>query len=92
MASTSPVAPTLHLNGTSFANLSEQYELSVDALRRALSLLPEPNARDYYVAGDSVAGQARAQHADRIARVRAVLAEVESIYDALCEQNYAQRR
>lgn len=40
--------PTLHLNGTSFDELSQQLTDCLNALRKAQDQLFKPNLRDYY--------------------------------------------
>ena len=43
------IIPTLHLNGSGFNNLYEQYSVAISALRNARAKLPAPHGRDYYV-------------------------------------------
>jgi hypothetical protein len=83
--------PTLHLNGTGYDDLFRQYAEANGALRAAATKLAEamPHGRDYYVQGDDAYAQARAEHEDRIARVRAVMAELEEIMEDLADQRDA---
>ena len=73
--------PTLHLNGTPALRLFEEYDEMRGALREALDVFvgSGPNARDYYPQGESAIYAAQREHADRIARIRSVLAEVEEL-------------
>ena len=81
------IIPTVHLNGTSRQALVDGYNEACTALQGALGALQdaEPNARDYYPQGDGVFAAARAQHAERIAVVRKVFDELQTIYDALVQ-------
>lgn len=60
--------PTIHLNGTSAGELYQQWDRVADTLRGAIEAMAAatPNGRDYYPQGDGVAGQAIAEHEDRI--------------------------
>ena len=73
--------PTIHMNGTPASRLVEEYDEAADLLRTAIRSLgvSGPNGRDYYPQGESAIYEAQREHADRIERVRAVLAEVEAI-------------
>ena len=53
----------------------------MSALHYALMVMGDaaPNARDFYVQGDHAYPTAAREHADRVARVAAVLAEFEAI-------------
>lgn len=73
--------PTLHLNGTSGEVLRHQHRTAIEALRRALDALCEaaPNGRDYYVQGDEAGRKAQRKHEARVASLRRVRAELETI-------------
>lgn len=83
--------PTLHLNGSGYDLLFRQYAEANGALRAAVAKLAEamPHGRDYYVQGGDAYAEARAEHEDRIARVRAVMAELEEIMEDLADQKDA---
>lgn len=69
------VFPTLHLNGTSGADLLSQTTDAMIALSDAIKALQSagPNGRDYYIQQDVTAfTQAQQQHGDRIAKLEAV--------------------
>lgn len=70
--------PTIHLNGTSKAELFETIFTALDAIAEARIALEAtaPNGRDYYPQGDLAIRQAIAEH-----RTRLVL--LETIYDEL---------
>lgn len=70
--------PTIHLNGTSKAELFETYFTALDAIASARVALQAsaPNGRDYYPQGDNAIRQATADH---VARLRLL----ETIYDEL---------
>lgn len=90
MAETKPTAPTLHLNGTSFDELSAQYGEATEAVQRALRALPSPNGRDYYPAGPAAYDAARREHDVRCARLRAVLDELVVVFGDINDQNDAR--
>ncbi len=77
--------PTIHLNGTSRANLLEQQLDAAHALRAALEKLSEacPNGRDYYPQGPEAMSAAVREHESRMERVRSVLREVSDLADAI---------
>lgn len=80
-------APSIHLNGTSKAALSEGYEKAVEALTKALDALGEtaPNARDYYPKGPGAYHRAVGEHAARVSRLRAVQGELYWLHESLDE-------
>jgi hypothetical protein len=73
--------PTVHINGTSKQELLEQYISACTALRNALVTLSSiyPNGRDYYPQGPNAIHEAMEQHSNRMAKLRAVLAEIEQL-------------
>jgi hypothetical protein len=81
------IFPTVHLNGTSRAELSRQVEEAHRALSEALGKLCEaaPNARDYYVQGEGAFGRAVAQHELRCEKIRTVMTELQAICDHFWE-------
>lgn len=76
------IFPTVHLNGTSKSYLQEQYSDARVAVSAALEALYNinPNARDYYVQGDTAFSQARKEHEERIASLKKVLEDLTQIY------------
>lgn len=81
------MTPTVHLNGTSRAALFEQQAEAAGALRRAIQVLQDaaPHGRDYYPQGPDAYKRARSEHEARIATLRSVLAEVETLAEAIQE-------
>tara|TARA_R110000868_G_C10772357_1_gene754803 strand:+ start:156 stop:578 length:423 start_codon:yes stop_codon:yes gene_type:complete len=81
--------PTIHLNGTSGADLLSQTVDAMLALSDAIKALRAagPNGRDYYVQQDVTAfAQAQQQHWDRIAKLEAVLADLVAISESIHAQ------
>ncbi len=79
--------PTVHLNGTSRADLIEDYANMTSALREAERVLVagSPNARDYYPQGPAAFSSAVKEHEARVAKIRSVREELEAVIDALLE-------
>lgn len=79
------IVPTIHRNGTSQRTLEDQLATARGSLRRALECMEDarPNGRDYYPQGPDAWRHAMAEHADRLARVRAVLAELDAVHEAI---------
>lgn len=73
--------PTIHLNGTGAASLTDENLRAMRALTRAMDALhdAQPNARDYYPQGDAAFSEARAEHQARIDKLESVRAEIETI-------------
>lgn len=78
--------PTVHLNGSGFENLHEQYLEGVRALNEALDKIPVPHARDYYVQEDGAFEEAREQFHQQRAKVKDVLDELRAIYREIARQ------
>jgi len=73
--------PTVHMNGTSRESLLEGYCNAINALQEAGSKLAAaaPNGRDYYVQGGDATKLAMDQHYARMAKLKEVIAELETI-------------
>ena len=84
--------PTINLNGTAPTELLEQQIQVVHDLRLTLSSLAEsaPHGRDYPVE-DSYWRAAREEHFARVAKVREIMLEVESIAEH-CSNAVAARK
>lgn len=81
--------PTLHLNGTSGADLMSQTVDAMIALSDAIKALQAagPNGRDYYLQQETNAyTQALQQHWDRLAQLEAVLADLTRISESIHTQ------
>jgi hypothetical protein len=85
VAATKLTVPTVHLNGTSAANLYEQVLTAGEAVREALDALHggAPHGRDYYPQGAVAFYAARAEHVSRLARLESVLSELTDIANAI---------
>jgi len=81
------ISPTIHGNGTSGEALLTQQTDAVSALYDALEAMTAaaPNGRDYYPQGPEAFRLAAAEHAARIAKVRAVLAEYEAAAEVIAD-------
>lgn len=75
--------PTIHLNGTGRASLSEGYREAGIAVNAAIDAMSEaaPNARDYYVQGPAAIQAAQAEHVSRVKRLIAVRDELLALYE-----------
>jgi hypothetical protein len=88
------ITPTIHLNGTSQDALLEQVTAAATAVFRACVALNQasPHGRDYYPQGENAFTQARAEHADRMARLTDVYRELEVIAQAIADAPSPRRR
>lgn len=80
--------PTLHLNGSGFENLEEQYRQALEALKDAYDKLPVPHGRDYYVQPEGAYEAARSQFFSQKEKLGDVLDELRKIYREIQRQNY----
>jgi hypothetical protein len=81
-----PVAvPTVHLNGTSRAELERQLEAAATAVRDAIVTVggAAPNARDYYPQGDDAFRVAARQHAGWLVQLGDILTSLETVRASL---------
>lgn len=88
------IAPTIHINGTSGEELVSQLASAGHALEYALTAVAQaaPNARDYYVKGDTAFREATTDHVSRLERLRSVSREiVDLLYDVLEQQDARAR-
>lgn len=83
--------PTVHLNGSGFKNLEEQYREGLQAVEDAIQKLPVPHGRDYYVQGDDVYLKARAQFEGQLEKLNAVKEELTEILRAVYRQERGTR-
>jgi hypothetical protein len=79
--------PTLHLNGSGWDNLYEQYHEALMAIQTALEKLPRPHGRDYYVQGDHAYMEARRQFEAQREKLVAVEDELQAILSKVYEQH-----
>lgn len=73
--------PSIHMNGSGKQHLMDQYRAALYALNSALNALNDayPHGRDYYVQGDDVIYTACREQDARIAAVKKVRDDMESI-------------
>ena len=73
--------PTIHLNGTSKAELMRYWSEAYSQLQNTITAMKmaTPNGRDYYPQGDKAHRQAVDEHENRLARLFGVLEEIEEI-------------
>jgi hypothetical protein len=75
------IIPTVHLNGTGYDTLYEEYNAAYDAVKKAIDAMYDTtcNGRDYYVQGGSAYYRARDERQaaiDKLSKVKDYLAEV----------------
>ena len=77
--------PTVHMNGTSKAELVKQIRDAHVALQIAKNVMcnAAPHGRDYYPQGNDVYSSARAQHYSRLERIEAIMKEYGQIYEGI---------
>lgn len=83
-----PVAPIVHLNGTSKGDLTEQLREVADALKVATFMVRRawPNGRDYYVHEDPNAlTRATEQWEERLNTLKRIRDEVMAVYLKMTE-------
>lgn len=88
------IKPTVHLNGTPGERLRDGYQVAAIAVLKAQDALQAaaPNARDYYVQGDSVYAKARAEHDERVMRLREIREELMALAESVQDQLDAKER
>lgn len=79
--------PTLHLNGSGFENLQEQYRTALEKLREAREALPIPHGRDYYVQDDGAYTRARGQFEAQRRRINEIEEELSGILLGILDQH-----
>jgi len=78
--------PTLHLNGSGYDNLNEQYRGALEKLQEARRALPVPHGRDYYVQEDGAYERARAQFEGQLRKLEEVEEELSGILLGIMDQ------
>ena len=75
------ILPTIHMNGTSKADLLDRYMTAMLAVEAAIDAVTQtgPHGRDYYPQGDDALRQAQAAHQDRLKRLHAVVLELNAL-------------
>jgi hypothetical protein len=79
--------PTVHLNGTSGAELFRLNLAVVEHLRATIDALSKacPNGRDYYTQGQNAHLKAVDDHRQRMERLQYVYAEMQAIVESLAD-------
>ena len=80
--------PTVHMNGTSKAQLVDDLmdaRYKIDIAMAALCKA-SPNSRDYYTQGPQAFSKAQEEHAARVVRLNDVAEELYAIAQAIDEQ------
>ncbi len=83
---TEMTVPSLHLNGSGWDNLNEQYRGALEALRTAREAIPVPHGRDYYVQEEGAFEKARAQFETQLRKLNEVEEELTGILLGIMEQ------
>jgi hypothetical protein len=80
--------PTVHMNGTSYADLLEHVLKAYRSLRDTEQALRDmtPNGKDYYIQGDGAGEEARRQHQRRLNAIRDIQEELEEIACGIQDQ------
>lgn len=73
--------PSIHMNGTSRAELLAGYVEAIDALDEAIAALRRaaPNGRDYYPQSPQAYPQARDEHLARLAALDAIRQDLNTL-------------
>lgn len=73
--------PQININGTERSDLLEDYMAARRALQRAVEALSaaSPHGRDYQTCPAGAFYVAQQEHADRLVKVRQVMAEIETL-------------
>jgi hypothetical protein len=82
------IFPTVHLNGTSYADLFDGYAAALSAIDKAIDALAkaELNGRDFYVQGPDAYHQARAERDAALEKLRAAHDYVGDMLLGICDQ------
>jgi len=87
--------PSLHINGTGFEMLKNQYKNAYTAVSAASLALREtmPHRRDFYVQENAEHAyvMARQQHVQRLAKLESIMEELEELVGELYNQRDKQK-
>jgi hypothetical protein len=80
--------PTVHLNGTSFTDLRDEYAAAYDAIDKAIDALAAAtmNGRDYYPQGADAFYQARDERQAALDKLREAHQYVGEMLVGICDQ------
>ena len=80
--------PTIHLNGTAFITLRDEYATAYDAIDKAIDALAAAtlNGRDYYPQADGAYHQARSERQAALDALRDAHQYVGEMLAGICDQ------
>lgn len=80
--------PTIHLNGTGYATLRDEYAKAYDAIGKAVEALAATtcNGRDFYPQGEDAYYRARDERTEAFTKLREAHAYVGEILMGICNQ------
>ena len=81
-------APTIHLNGTAFTTLRDEYAAAYDAIDKAMAALASAtlNGRDYYPQEPGAYHKARTERDAALDKLRDASLYVGGMLAAICDQ------
>ena len=80
--------PTIHLNGTGFTTLRDEYAAAYDAIDKAIDALAVAtcNGRDFYTQGPGAYHQARDERQAALDKLREAHQYVGEVLAGICDQ------
>lgn len=80
--------PTIHLNGTGFTTLRDEYAAAYDAIGKAVEALAATtcNGRDFYPQGVDAYYRARDERTEAFTKLREAHAYVGEVLMGICDQ------
>jgi len=88
--------PVVHLNGSGFENLKNQYHAAYVAIQEAEEVLrgSAPHSRDFYVLenGPERFAAASAEHVERLTKLRIIQDELVQLVESLYDQQSARKK
>ena len=80
--------PTIHLNGTGYTTLRDEYAAAYDAIDKAIEALVSAthNARDYYPQSADAYYKARDERVEAISKLREAHQYVGEMLMGICDQ------
>ena len=80
--------PTIHLNGTGFTTLRDEYAAAYDAIGKAVDALVAAtlNGRDYYPQPDGAFYKARDERQEALAKLREAHQYAGEMLAGICDQ------
>ena len=81
--------PSIHMNGTGFKTLNEEYRTAYNAVDGALKALQKVtvHGRDYYIQQGDAASEAYAEHHERLRALEKVKSELTTIILNIYDQH-----